>query len=854
MATRNRMIGLALASERVGAVVSMHAHAATLLRSILVPLALVLGLGADAAAGDVPVFPPAVPPVEVPAEMADNPGKLPISVTAVRSPGDPSRWQVTFVALGEGSEKSMHLAGSFNGWSATLTPLVQMPAQAPPGADGRPSAPPRWSVTIDLPDGEHWYKFVADGSRWMHDPRNPDGDHDGHGGRNSRLRIGAEANVDASRAQRGDGRIDAAALGHDPRVRRDREQRTDGAARLRVRTLAGDIERVELAVKGAEPVQMTRFVRVGPFEWWEADVPASLGTAPYTFVFKDGDRRVRDPRIHVPSTDSKPSLVTPEWARDAIWYQVMVDRFRNGDPSNDPDPVRPWRSEWYAPSPHEGRDGQTFWKFFVFDRLYGGDLAGLQEKLPYLRDLGVNALYLMPMFQAPGPHKYNATNYLHIDEHFGTKGDYAGAEAKEDLLDPSTWTWTESDRKFLEFLRVAKSMGFRVIIDGVFNHTGTEHPAFRDVRERRQKSRFADWYQIKSWEPFDYEGWWGFKALPVFRKDAVAGITSDTLRQHIFAVTRRWMDPNGDGDPSDGVDGWRLDVPNEVPLAFWREWRALVKSINPDAYISGEIWTRADEYLGGDAFDAVMNYEFAKPAIAWVANRERKMKVSELDAKLAELRLSYPSASLPVMQNLVGSHDTDRVSSMIKNPDRPYNERNREQEGHPYDASRPEPEHYRRQQLLALLQMTSEGAPMIYYGDEVGMWGAGDPGNRKPMLWKDLEPYDDADDNAVSVEMLDFYRSAVKLRRDHSALRRGTFRTLLADDAQDLWLFIREDDREQVLVALNGSDRAGVVTLPAELGARWKAVFGEAEGPEGDPQWPRVEVAPMAGRVWVRSK
>lgn len=826
-------------------------------------------------------FPPDVPALEIPRDGAENPGPLPELVSAQRSPRDPARWSTTFKVIPRDRAKSLNLAGSFNGWNASVTPmkLEGVIDSDAPRADGG-SGDQVWSVTLDLPDGEHWYKFVADGSRWFADPANPDGADDGHGGRNSRIRLGAEANLDASGAAIGDGRVDPIGVAHDPRRRREVERLPDGGTRVRVRTLAHDVESVELASKNHAPRAMTLTARGGTFDWWEATLPASKAStsgrkaaaptaeapgavdAPrlspepiqYTFVFKDGDRRVRDPKIYTLDADRTPALVTPDWARDAVWYQIMIDRFANGDPANDPDPVRPWRSEWYAPSAWEGRDGQTFYKHFVFDRLYGGDLKGLRDRLPYLRDLGVNALYLMPIFQAQGSHKYNGTNYLHVDEHFGTKGDYAPAEAKEDLLDPKTWTWTASDRAFLDFLREAKAMGFRVIVDGVFNHTGTEHPAFKNVRDRRQKSRFADWYDIRSWEPFDYDGWWGYKALPVFRKDPEHGLASRSLREHIFAVTRRWMDPNGDGDPSDGIDGWRLDVPNEVPIAFWREWRALVKSINPNAYVTGEIWTRADEWLDGTAFDAVMNYEFAKPALAWVGNREKKLKASEMDARLAELRLAYPAAAIPVLQNLLDSHDTDRVGSMLRNPDRPYNERNREQEGHLYDSSRPGPEQYRRQRLLVLLQMIAEGAPMVYYGDEVGMWGAGDPGNRKPMLWKDLEPYDDPKENFVDAQMLDYYRRAIALRRAHSALRRGSFVTLAVDDEQDCWLILREDAHEQVLVALNASDRAAVLSVPAALGTGWRAVFGEAEGPPGDPEWPRVEIPPAAGRVWMRAK
>jgi 1,4-alpha-glucan branching enzyme len=145
----------------------------------------------------------------------------------------------------------------------------------------------------------------------------------------------------------------------------------------------------------------------------------------------------RDPKTY--SLDpTKAAFRTPDWAKDAVWYQVMVDRFRNGDPSNDPKGTIPWDHDWYEPFGSEGKDGQTFYRHYVFSRFAGGDLQGLQERLPYLRDLGINALYLMPMFQASTPHKYNATSFIHVDEHFGTTGDYAPAEAKEDLLDPAS--------------------------------------------------------------------------------------------------------------------------------------------------------------------------------------------------------------------------------------------------------------------------------------------------------------------------------------------------------------------------------------------------------------------------------
>ncbi|MDG2199885.1 MAG: glycoside hydrolase family 13 protein [Phycisphaerales bacterium] len=558
-----------------------------------------------------------------------------------------------------------------------------------------------------------------------------------------------------------------------------------------------------------------------------------------------------DGSIYSLQSDDVPSFRTPEWAKDAIWYQVMVDRFRNGNPANDPDPVRPWRSRWYEASDWEGTDGQTFYEYYVFSRLYGGDLQGLGDRLDYLRDLGVNALYLNPIFQSPSHHKYDTTSYVHVDEHYGTSGDSAVGASTEDLLDASTWSMTGSDEVFLGFLKEAKARGFRVIIDGVFNHVGTSHPAFVDVLEHGRDSRYADWFDITSWEPFEYEGWAGFKELPAFRKDDEHGIASESARRHLFEITRRWMDPDGDGDPSDGIDGWRLDVPSDVPMPFWHEWCEYVRSINPEAYITGEIWEPAEQWLDGRSFDAVMNYPFAKIALEWIGNQAHRITASEADRRFAELRLAYDPEITYVQQNLVDSHDTDRLVSKIKNPDREYDRGNREQDDPTYDGSKPGPEHYRRARLVALLQMTSVGAPMIYYGDEAGMWGADDPTNRKPMLWKDLEPYENPADNFVMDEHLDFYRRAIALRNDHPALRRGTMRTLLVDDEQDTWVFVRALDGEVVLVALNASEREGRVTIPRELlpDGAWSLVFGGGRAAVESP--PHLVLPPLAGRAWT---
>lgn len=779
-------------------------------------------------------FPPSAPVATASGTQPES--VAPVSVRVERVGAD--RWKATFVldAAAAGKAERVQVAGDFTAWQARAVAMERR-------GDGA------WTVTLEIPSGRRLYKFIVDGSRWISDPRNPAGEPDGHGGSNSLLLLGSAHAADAARAKRGDGRVEGAALAHDPASPADR-QRAAGQWLVRYRTLSGDVESVRLVWKtdlSEGGTDMAQIARAGALDIWEAALPATTGPIAYTFLLKDGPVTVRDPKVYALDPMATGGFRTPDWAKDAIWYQVMVERFDNGDPSNDKTGTLPWTHEWAKPAAGEGADGQTFYRHYVFDRFFGGDIAGLRRRLPYLKELGVNALYLMPMFQATTPHKYNTTSFIHVDERFGAGNDYAAAAAREDILDPRTWAFTASDKQFLDFLAEAKRMGFRVVIDGVFNHVGTGHPAFQDVKRRGKESPFAEWFDIKSWDPFVYDAWWGFSELPVLRKDPENGIASASARRHIMDITRRWMDPNGDGDPSDGVDGWRLDVPNEVPIAFWRTWRAEVKRINPEAYISGEIWERADEYLTGDAFDAVMNYEFCKPAIEWIANRERKIMASELDRKLGELRVAYPAEAHYAMMNLLDSHDTDRVASMIKNPDRTYNQLNREQDGAPYDQSKPGEEEYARQRLLALLQMTYVGAPMIYYGDEVGMWGASDPNNRKPMLWADRQPYDNPED-APNLALLAYYKEIIALRRAHPALRTGSFRTVLVDDAQDVWAFLREGGGEQVLVALNASGKPAGIALPME-GGGWRAAWGEGADLPGAGT---VNIPARGGRVWVR--
>ncbi len=797
---------------------------------------LIIGGFASSASADLD-WPPA-PKLEYTASAADL-APLPRSVNA--SNPTVNEWRTTFTFRPDIETRNVSLVGSFNGWDRSATPMT--------GPDDNGA----WSVEVMLTTGVHEYKFLVNDEEWFFDPYNLDRKPDGFGGYNSTIRLGKLARMDASDATVGDGQIDVLGLEHRTDLPMYVQPTDEQHVRVRYRTMSRDVERVTLSRKNGDPVEMQQ-VSAGPlFTYWEALVNlASNDRSPkvrrmnYTFVLNDGATEACDPQTYYYAYTAASLFDTPDWAKHAVWYQIMVDRFRNGDPSNDPDGALTWTSAWFTPQP--GENGEFY--SFVFDRHYGGDLAGLEEKLPYLKDLGVNALYLMPIFEAPSNHKYDLSNWLHVDDNFGVKGDYAEAIKSENLLEPSTWTWTESDKRFLAFIEKAHEMGFKVVLDGVFNHTGVEHPAFLDTRERGRRSVYADWFDIVSYDPFTYRGWSDFAHMPVLAKSH-NGFRSPQVKQHIFNITKRWMDPDGDGDPSDGIDGWRLDVPSDIPRQFWAEWRRHVKQINPNALITGEIWHRADRWLDGHHFDAVMNYEFSKAAVAWIFDRDNKIKASEVAARLAELRLAYPEAATYTCQTLIGSHDTDRVVSMAANPDRDYDRQNRVQDNNPdYSNDKPSEEAYRRARLVALLQMTYVGAPMIYYGDEAGMWGADDPTNRKPMLWSDLGPY--AEPGAqIAEDHLDFYRQAIALRNEYAALRVGEFATVLADDTRDIWAFERRHEGERVMVVLNASEASHQVDLPTT--GDWRVALGADDAYESAGDATRVSLPPVSGVVLVES-
>ena len=573
----------------------------------------------------------------------------------------------------------------------------------------------------------------------------------------------------------------------------------------------------------------------------------------------------------------------PVWAQEAIWYQIFVERFHNGDPGNDPTladmqkwdsripddwTVSRWNGDWYAEDPWMQNPDTDQWTFEqkLQWRRYGGDLQGVLEKVDYLDSLGITAVYFNPLNDAPSLHKYDARNWRHIDVNFGPdpEGDKA-IMASENPADPATWRWTAADRLFLEVVQALHGRGIRVVLDYSFNHTGTQFWAFEDVLEHQQESDYKDWYQVEHWDvassiqnEFQYRGWAGLASLPEVNREVnnrleafphQDNLAPESLREHIFAVARRWLDPNGDGDPSDGIDGYRLDVAAEVPIGFWTDFRQVVREVNPEAYLLGEIWWKSwpyeleepQPYLGEVAFDGIMNYR-------WYRNARRKL--GKDPGQLNQVAYAQSWAGLirgiapehqRAMMNLLASHDAPRALTSLYNPTL-YKYRTKPYEDSTYKVHRPPS--FARERLRAMLvhQFTWVGAPHIWNGDEMGMWGGDDPDCRKPLWWSEFSfdneaahpyatlPQVPASYNEVAADtsLWHFYQQAIAFRKAHPCLIYGDVSWEIYDDAPGLLAYRREDNSETLMIVINSIFATAYFDLPMLTGnARWELLWSK---------------------------
>jgi glycosidase len=475
-------------------------------------------------------------------------------------------------------------------------------------------------------------------------------------------------------------------------------------------------------------------------------------------------------------------FTVPAWAKDAIYYYIFPDRFRNGDPSNDPRPGpntfhdkslevhKTWLEKPWRPNSGDGSDDLGGNDFF------GGDIAGVIEKLDYIADLGANVIYSTPLFQASSNHKYDAADYHHIDDRFGTNAD------------------------FERLAREGARRGVRILPDASLNHTGRDSVYFDryakfpglgalEGGEVKPASPYASWYQLNpaGRTPEErYKGWSGAMDLPELNEMAPA------FKRFAFeapdSVTKVWLDR--------GAAGWRMDVVPWVPDAFWREWRRAVKAHRPDALTVSETWFDSSKYLLGDEFDSTMNYIFRNAVLDFVAGGDAAANYRNLEY----LREVYPEPAFFALMNLLSTHDTARSLHVL----------GYEGEGDAAKAA----DAKRRFRLAVFFQMIFPGAPAIYYGDEVGVTGGDDPYNRGTYPWTDQGGRPDM---ALHHEV----RALAHMRRDNAVLRRGELLPPLYAD-KNVIVLGRRDGAVVAITALNNADspRTVEVALPASFSGR----------------------------------
>jgi glycosidase len=482
--------------------------------------------------------------------------------------------------------------------------------------------------------------------------------------------------------------------------------------------------------------------------------------------------------------------------------------------------------------------------------------------MDYIQSLGITAVYFNPLNDAPSLHKYDAANYTHIDRNFGPdpKGDVEIMNS-ENHNDPSTWKWTSADKLFLKVTSEFHKRGIKVIVDYSWNHTGRVFWALNDIRKKGKKSEFTDWYNILEYDDpstpadeFRYQGWGGNNPwMPVFKKDIVppddkvmpfeGNLHSESLRNHIFSVTKRWLDPDGNGDPSDGVDGFRLDVAGEIPMGFWREYRKVVRLVNPEAYLIGEIWwlewpdklLDPSVYLAGDQYDAIMNYRWFRVARGFFGQAEPVLTPTGFVSEIERINKGIRADCIQAMMNVASTHDSPRLSTSLYNKTMDKY-RAKPSDNPDYKISKPDEITLKEQRLLLIHQFTFPGSPQIWNGEEVGMWGADDPDCRKPFVWDDIsyedekaafDPSKTRPDDKVrqDTSLLSFYKALCRMRNGNPVLSEGDLKFTIADDKKMVLAYTRSMGDDEITAVFNRSAIAQTVTMTSKTDSEYVTIF-----------------------------
>ena len=408
----------------------------------------------------------------------------------------------------------------------------------------------------------------------------------------------------------------------------------------------------------------------------------------------------------------------PEWAANKVVYQIFPSRYAASQPVD--------KELWYkAPI--------TF-----TDNLHG-DIRGIIDHLDYIRDLGIDVIYLTPIFKSDSSHKYDTIDYYQIDPSFGTA---------EDLR---------------ELVQKVHQYGMKVVLDAVFNHTGRDFFAFKDILENKEKSKYLDWYFIDKF-PLDTEPGQApnFKCFGYYGGMPKLNLKNPEVEKYVTDVACYWI-------KECDIDGWRMDVGDEISHYFWKHFRRAVKAVKKDALIIGEIWHYAGDFLEGDEWDTVMNYPFYLNLIDLLA--DEKIGVSRFIQNFGYMKGRLNKKCYPLMWNLIDSHDTARFLHLCNNK--------------------------QKQHLAAAFQLLMPGMPMIYYGDELAMPGANDPDCRRGMYWD--EEYRDN-------EMLEWYKRLIQVRRTHACIVEGELAEIITRDEDGTIVLIRKNTEETVALIFNCSN------------------------------------------------
>ncbi|WP_219839182.1 alpha-glycosidase [Paenibacillus sp. R14(2021)] len=556
---------------------------------------------------------------------------------------------------------------------------------------------------------------------------------------------------------------------------------------LRVQTKRDDVEEVTTIAGDKydwgsfnEEIPMLRIATDHFFDYWEAAVQPKFKRFSYIFRLRQGDETVYLTEGGICADSPQPTagyyefpyiheidiFAAPEWAKSAVFYQIMPDRFANGDPGLSPDGVLDWGA---APTN---------------ESCFGGDLAGILDKLDHLTDLGVTAIYMTPIFVSPSNHKYDTVDYMRIDEHFG------------------------DNAALKQLVHACHERGIRVVLDAVFNHTSEQFAPFQDVLKHGEHSEYADWFHVRSFPAEVRDGMATYDTFGFFGQMPKLNTANSKVKKYLLDVARYWIRETN-------IDGWRLDVANEVDHHFWRAFRQAVKEEKADAYIIGEVWSDSRTWLLGDQFDSVMNYPFADKVLGFFTG-DNLIDGRTFSEGMNNLLMRYPQGTNEVIFNLLSSHDTPRVLTRAGG-------------------------NKMKLKLAAVFLMTYIGTPCIFYGDEIGMKGGDDPECRGCMIW---------DEAGQDRELYDFYKLLIALRKSHPALLSGRFRFLKADEGDTRIVYERLGEGEHFTVWMNPSAERTVLSHAMDTNDWHDALTGDHAPAENGEQ--HVALSPYGYRILMR--